>query len=64
MYSNIEFNRFVTGGFIKSRILTGVLSCLFLLWLPDMLSAQEGEPYIHDPSTITLCDGKSYTLVR
>ena len=25
-------------------------------------SAQVGEPYIHDPSTITLCDGKYYTF--
>ena len=25
-------------------------------------SALDGEPYIHDPSTITLCDGKFYTF--
>ena len=25
-------------------------------------SAQEGEPWIHDPSTIMECDGKYYTF--
>lgn len=26
--------------------------------------AQVGEPFIHDPSTIALCDGKYYTFGR
>ncbi|MDE5839678.1 MAG: glycoside hydrolase, partial [Muribaculaceae bacterium] len=26
------------------------------------VSAQTGEPYIHDPSTIMKCDGKYYTF--
>ena len=35
---------------------------LGLLTVPACQSeAQVGEPFIHDPSTIALCDGKYYT---
>ena len=38
------------------------LSYLYLLTLALPASAQIGEPYIHDPSTIVACDGKYYTF--
>jgi arabinan endo-1,5-alpha-L-arabinosidase len=47
---------------MKSYILTGAVSILIFLRLPVLALAQEGEPYIHDPSTITLCDGRYYTF--
>ena len=47
---------------MKSRILTGAVFTLLLLWLSCLALAQEGEPYIHDPATIMLCDGKYYTF--
>ena len=45
----------------KDNILLGVCS-LMLSGLSTNLSAQVGEPYIHDPSTIMECDGKYYTF--
>jgi arabinan endo-1,5-alpha-L-arabinosidase len=47
---------------MKSRILTGAVSTLLFLRLFNLALAQDGEPYIHDPSTIMLCDGKYYTF--
>ena len=47
---------------MKSRILSAAFSLLFILMLSVWVSAQVGEPYIHDPSTITECDGKYYTF--
>jgi arabinan endo-1,5-alpha-L-arabinosidase len=47
---------------MKSRIQTGAVYTLLFLCLSCLAFAQEGEPYIHDPSTITLCDGKYYTF--
>ena len=38
-----------------------LLSCLFAL-TGLSAAAQVGEPFIHDPSTIMLCDGKYYTF--
>jgi arabinan endo-1,5-alpha-L-arabinosidase len=61
-YPFFGLNHFVKGGFMKSRILTRVGSILLFLWLFSLALAQEGEPYIHDPSTIMLCDGKYYTF--
>jgi arabinan endo-1,5-alpha-L-arabinosidase len=58
----LGLNRFVHGGFMKSCILTGAVSTLLFLWLFNLALAQDGEPYIHDPSTIMLCDGKYYTF--
>lgn len=52
---------------MKFRILAAGI--LLLAAVPALLSigtsgpqALDGEPYIHDPSTIMLCDGKFYTL--
>jgi len=61
-YSIFNLNRFVTGGFMKFRILTAAVSAMLFICLSDPVLAQIGEPYIHDPSTITLCDGKYYTF--
>ena len=61
-YSIFNLNRFVIGGFMKFRILTAAVSALLLFSLSGSALAQVGEPYIHDPSTITLCDGKYYTF--
>lgn len=36
-------------------------ACMLLL-ASSAATAQTGEPYIHDPSTIILCDGKYYTF--
>ena len=57
-----DLNRFVFGGFMKSRILTAAVLTLLSLWLSSLAFAQDGKPYIHDPSTIMLCDGKYYTF--
>ncbi len=37
-------------------------AALWALAVPATGSAQTGEPYIHDPSTIALCDGRYYTF--
>jgi arabinan endo-1,5-alpha-L-arabinosidase len=47
---------------MKSRILTAAALTLLSLWLSVPALAQTGKPYIHDPSTIMLCDGKYYTF--
>ncbi len=47
---------------MKSRIISAAFSLLLFLIISDGVSAQVGEPYIHDPSTITKCDGKYYTF--
>jgi len=39
----------------------GALS-LWFAWSTQMVKAQIGKPFIHDPSTIALCDGKYYTF--
>jgi arabinan endo-1,5-alpha-L-arabinosidase len=46
---------------MKSRILTAAVSALLFLCFSFSAFAQAGKPYIHDPSTIALCDGKYYT---
>lgn len=38
------------------------LFVLSALWVSGHLSAQVGEPYIHDPSTVMECGGKYYTF--
>jgi arabinan endo-1,5-alpha-L-arabinosidase len=35
---------------------------LFSILLTEMAMAQIGKPFIHDPSTIAVCDGKYYTF--
>jgi hypothetical protein len=47
---------------MKSRILTAAIPGLFSLWVCSAAFALDGEPYIHDPSTIIQCDGKFYTF--
>lgn len=47
---------------MKSPILAAAVSTLLSLWLSRPALALDGEPYIHDPSTITECDGKFYTF--
>ncbi len=39
-----------------------LLPLLLFTLLPFKASAQIGTPFIHDPSTITVCDGKYYTF--
>jgi arabinan endo-1,5-alpha-L-arabinosidase len=47
---------------MKLRIkILGATALLFVL-LTKAVTAQIGKPFIHDPSTITLCDGKYYTF--
>lgn len=41
----------------KHIIIAGLISCAAIC-----ATAQTGEPYIHDPSTIMECDGKYYTF--
>ncbi len=42
---------------MKSLLITLALSATSL-----SVTAQEGQPYIHDPSTIAECEGKYYTF--
>ncbi len=46
---------------MKTRLLAAALSLVFL-WLSRPALALEGEPYIHDPSTVMECAGKYYTF--
>lgn len=47
---------------MKSRILfAAAVSILFSLSLPKLAFALDGDPWIHDPSTVLLCNGKYYT---
>jgi arabinan endo-1,5-alpha-L-arabinosidase len=45
---------------MKSRILAATVPFLFSLWQSNPAMALDGEPFIHDPSTIVQCDGKYY----
>ena len=51
---------------MKSRIFNKTISvgalCALLSCASLQASAQVGEPFIHDPSTIAECDGKYYTF--
>ena len=47
---------------MNSRILAATIPPLLSLWLSRPALALDGEPYIHDPSTVILCDGKYYTF--
>ncbi len=47
---------------MKSRInILGVI-VLLSIFLTEKITAQIGKPFIHDPSTIMMCDGKYYTF--
>ena len=45
---------------MKSLILAIAVPTALSLWLPKPALALDGEPYIHDPSTVLECDGKYY----
>lgn len=45
---------------MKLKILS--TATLFLLWLTENVVAQIGKPFIHDPSTIAVSDGKYFTF--
>ena len=47
---------------MKSRVFASAVMTLLSLSLSNQALAQAGKPYIHDPSTIMLCDGKYYTF--
>ncbi|MBP8302721.1 MAG: family 43 glycosylhydrolase [Phycisphaerae bacterium] len=47
---------------MKSRLLAAAVPGLVSLWLSCPAWALDGEPFIHDPSTIMECDGKFYTF--
>ncbi len=44
------------------KLLHALAAAAALAAAPATALAQDGEPYIHDPSTIALCDGKYYTF--
>src|SRR5581483_713718 len=46
---------------MKSRILAATIPALLSLGLSSSAWALDGEPFIHDPSTVLECDGKYYT---
>lgn len=45
---------------MKLKVLSTIT--LFLLWLAGNAAAQVGKPFIHDPSTIVVSDGKYFTF--
>ncbi len=47
---------------MKFRILSATVLTLLAFWLSCQSQALNGKPYIHDPATITFCDGKYYTF--
>src|SRR5579863_8117406 len=56
-------NRFVPGASMKSNLLAAAgLALLSLCASGRVLAQLNGEPYIHDPSTVIQSDGKYYTF--
>ena len=47
---------------MKSSLLALMLSSVGSLWLCGHAIALDGDVYIHDPATVTECDGKFYTF--
>ena len=47
---------------MKKTILAAALAALASLMISNNAYAQTRKPYIHDPSTVMLCDGKYYTF--
>ena len=47
---------------MKKNTLVAALAALASLMISNNANAQIGKPYIHDPSTVMLCDGKYYTF--
>jgi len=52
----------IVKGFLKTNIKLQTSLIIFTLIFYTSAFPQEGEPYIHDPSTIVFCDGKYYTF--
>jgi arabinan endo-1,5-alpha-L-arabinosidase len=52
----------VLGAFMKSYILAAAGPILLALCVFSPALAVDGEPYIHDPSTVIQCDGKFYVF--
>jgi arabinan endo-1,5-alpha-L-arabinosidase len=52
----------VPGGSMKTYFLAVSVISIVSVWLSYPASALDGEPYIHDPSTVMECDGKYYTF--
>ena len=48
--------------FIMKRMKMICLTALLAVLITQTLIAQVGKPFIHDPSTVTECDGKYYTF--
>jgi arabinan endo-1,5-alpha-L-arabinosidase len=47
---------------MKSRFLLSAIPALFSLVLSSPAFALDGQPFIHDPSSVVQCDGKWYTF--
>jgi arabinan endo-1,5-alpha-L-arabinosidase len=47
---------------MKTTFLAATIPAALCVWLSRAAMALDGEPYIHDPSTIMQCDGKYYTF--
>lgn len=60
MSHNTYFNRFSLGVTMKSHLLAAAGLALFSLYAITPAQAEDGEPYIHDPSTVMQCGGKYY----
>src|SRR5690242_16003603 len=47
---------------MKSRLLATAVAGALALSAYCAAAVLDGEPYIHDPATVTFCDGKYYTF--
>jgi arabinan endo-1,5-alpha-L-arabinosidase len=47
---------------MKPRFLAAAVPSLISLWLSCPAWALDGQPFMHDPSTVVQCDGKYYTF--
>ena len=47
---------------MKTKTIFLSVATLLSLLISEKATAQIGEPYIHDPSTIMECEGKYYTF--
>jgi arabinan endo-1,5-alpha-L-arabinosidase len=45
---------------MKFRFLAAVFTALLTIWSSSLAWALDGEPFIHDPSTVLQCDGRYY----
>jgi arabinan endo-1,5-alpha-L-arabinosidase len=47
---------------MKIKVILISTAAMLSVWTAEKVTAQTGDPYIHDPSTIMECDGKYYTF--